>query len=127
LAYHKKKNGICTIASYNEKYPESKGIIVFDNNDNILKFIEKPKPGQIVSHDANAGIYVCNRKIFTYLNRIKKLPIDFGKDLFPMLLNTQENMYIYHMKELLLDIGTIETYKQAQLIAKNYKFKLLNK
>lgn len=123
--YHKQKGGIATIASYYENHPESKGIIVFNKKKVIQSFVEKPKPEQITSHHANAGIYMLNKKIFNYLDKYNSYPIDFGRDLFPNLLSIKEYMYIYIMKELLLDIGTHQTYQLAQKIVGSYRFKLL--
>lgn len=114
---HKDKGGVVTIASYVEEFPESKGIISFDENDRVLKFIEKPKPDQIISKYANAGIYVVNKKIFEYLNSLEKMPLDFGFDVFPYLLDKNEDMYIYKMNEFLLDIGTLESYTKSQDIS----------
>ncbi len=114
LDFHRQKKGICTIASYYEPHPEKKGIITYDQDMKILSFIEKPAPDQIASHDANAGIFVCNRKIFAYLNEFDKELLDFSFDIFPRLLNSDKKMYLYKMSEFLLDIGTIETYELAQ-------------
>lgn len=114
LNVHKEKGGIVTIATYVEEHPESKGIISFGENDRILKFIEKPKPEQIVSKYANAGMYVLNNTVLEHLNSFDKIPLDFGHDIFPYLLEKNEDMYVYKMNETLLDIGTIESYNKAQ-------------
>ncbi|MBI5078289.1 MAG: nucleotidyltransferase family protein [Candidatus Yonathbacteria bacterium] len=117
IAAHKEKNGIATIASYVEEHPEGKGIISFNENGKILKFIEKPRSNKIISKYANAGIYVLNSRIFKYLNSIDKTPLDFGHDIFPYLLVKNEEMYVYKMDEILLDIGTPESYNDAQGIS----------
>ena len=119
LKKHREKGGIATIAAYLEEYPESKGIIGFDENDQILKFIEKPRPEQVISKYANAGMYVFNNKIFEYLKLFDKSKLDFGHDIFPDLLEKKEKMYIYKMNEILIDIGTFESYSKAQKIAIN--------
>ena len=100
----------------------TKGIIVFDNDKRITKFIEKPKPEQIVSNYANAGIYVINRKIFKYLFDLDKALLDFGYDIFPYLISKNQPMFIYEMNEFLLDIGTPESYNKAQELAKGLNF-----
>ena len=46
--------------------PTKYGVIVSDENNKILKFVEKPK--EFISNRINAGLYIFNRKI---LNRIK--------------------------------------------------------
>lgn len=122
IDFHKKKKALVTIAAYIEPRPETKGIIVFDNDKRITKFIEKPKPEQIVSNYANAGIYVINRKIFKYLFDLDKALLDFGYDIFPYLISKNQPMFIYEMNEFLLDIGTPESYNKAQELAKGLNF-----
>lgn len=117
LEIHEKEKGLVTIASYFEEHPESKGIISFDEKNRILKFIEKPKGNQVISNYANAGIYVLNKKVFEYLKQLDKEPLDFGHDFFPFLLGKDEDMYVYKMNEILLDIGNIENYNKSQDIA----------
>ncbi len=114
--------GIATIASYYEKNPSSKGIIVFDEKKKIKKFIEKPAEKDIISHQANAGIYVLNKSIFQYLANMNTDLLDFGHDVFPFLLSRNEDMRVYLMSEFLLDVGTPETYKQSQNEIKNLIF-----
>jgi len=104
------------------KHPETKGLVLFDENKRITSFKEKPKKADITSHYANAGIYVCNKKLLSYLKQNHKTLFDFGVDVFPYLLENKENMYAYLMNEFLLDIGTIETYNLAQEKVKELNF-----
>jgi NDP-sugar pyrophosphorylase family protein len=109
--FHQQKNGKVTISLYYEEHPESKGIVETDKNDLILNFKEKPKTEEITTHWANAGIYVCEPEIVDY---IPNGFYDFGKDLFPKLIEEKVPMYGYKSEEYLLDIGTPETYAKAQ-------------
>lgn len=113
---HKNKKSLVTIACYAEEHPETKGIINFNEEEKILSFIEKPKPEQITSKYANAGIYAVHKKIFPFLENLDKKPFDFGFELFPFLLEKKEEIYIYKMGEIVFDIGTIENYNKAQEI-----------
>ncbi|MDQ5962363.1 MAG: mannose-phosphate guanylyltransferase [Patescibacteria group bacterium] len=115
---HKKKGGLVTIACYYEHHPESKGIINFNDSGKITSFLEKPKKEQVTSNWANAGMYFINKKIFEYINNFEQTPLDFGYHLFPFLLEKGEDMYIYQMSETVLDIGTLESYNEAQSLAK---------
>ena len=108
-----------TIACYDEEYPETKGIIETDENGRIVSFIEKPKPGTTTSRKANAGMYVLNGSAIPVLEQLAKIPLDFGHDVFPYFLHSGLAFGIYEMNELLLDIGTPESYTKAQEIAKN--------
>jgi mannose-1-phosphate guanylyltransferase len=116
LATHKEKKGIATIAVYYENHPETKGVITFDTNGTIRSFIEKPQ-GKVESNYANAGLYVLDRRVLDYLKLFEKLPLDFGFDVFPFLLEKNEKMHVYMMDEVLLDIGTLESYNKSQELA----------
>jgi len=122
LKLHLAKKGVCTIACYWENQPETKGIIIFDKMKQITKFIEKPKTEQITTNYANAGIYIFNKKIFNYLNKLNYSPLDFGYHIFPYLLTNQQLLFAYLMKEFFIDIGTKETYDFAQKKVGQLKF-----
>jgi len=122
MDFHKKKNALATMASYFEKDPSSKGIIVSDDDHKISLFIEKPAKKDIVSNYANAGIYACRSEIFSHLEELNKPVLDFGNDVFPSLLAKNEALYSYPMTEFLLDIGTPETYNEAHEKVQKLKF-----
>jgi len=122
LDFHLLKGGICSIACYIEPNPGSKGVVVFDKEKRLSRFVEKPAKDQNVGNYANAGIYVLNKRIFNYLRENNGLPYDFGRDLFPKLLQNNEPMYAYLMSEFLLDIGSLETYRLAQSLIGKINF-----
>ena len=61
----------------------SSGVAEFDDKGRILRFVEKPAPGESASHWVNAGIYYFREDI---LSHIPDGYSDFGKDIFPALL-----------------------------------------
>ena len=71
LDFHLKHGKEGTIATKTVSDPSRFGVIVTDENDKILQFVEKPQ--EYVGNRINAGLYIFN-KIF--LNRVEaKLPI----------------------------------------------------
>ena len=112
VEYHEVCGGKVTVALYEELNPSSKGIVELDENNRIIKFVEKPKPTEITTNTANAGIYVLEPEVLQYIP--ENCFHDFGKDLFPKLLSENVLMYGYKMQEYLLDIGTLKTYQKAQ-------------
>lgn len=120
LNFHLKKNALCTVACYQEELIEQKGAILYDENNRILNFVEKPLKGTVDSKFANAGIYVCNKDVFTYLAKLNETPLDFGHHLFPFLLKNKTAVYAYIMNELLLDVGNVESYNLAQELVKEH-------
>lgn len=114
LAHHRTKGGLMTIASYEEAHPEQKGVIESDANGRIKRFVEKPKPGETTSTRANAGIYVAERGLFSFLQALSNESPDFGNHVFPFLLEQGAPLFAYPMTEHILDIGTPESYTKAQ-------------
>ena len=109
--YHLRKNGIATIVLYHLDDVSLSGIAVLDEDDAILRFIEKPKPEETVSHLVNTGVYVCSPEIFKFIDEGFS---DFGKDIFPKMIAGGEKLYGCVMQENMLAVDTWELYQKAQ-------------
>ena len=90
--------------------PKGCGIASQDVDGLITEFIKKPEHPK--SDLANAGIYAVNKAIWDYIPTGDNGEIDFGKDVLPLLVG---KMYGYKIQEYLLDIGTMDNYKKAQV------------
>lgn len=110
---HSSKNGLVTMSLYYRPDPTQSGIVELDRTGRILRFIEKPQPQQVFSHWVNAGILVMEPQV---LHSIPAGVSDFGRDIFPKLLDRGEAMYGYRMSadERLWWIDTWEDYKRIQ-------------
>ena len=86
----KDTNSIAVIAFHFRQDTSHSGVAEFDQNKRIIKFIEKPKPGESESHWVNAGIYCFKKDI---LNFIPDGFSDFSNDIFPELLRTNNAVY----------------------------------
>jgi len=64
-----KNHSDCVVGATRVSNPSQYGVVVFDKNGNITRFIEKPK--EPVSDWALIGIYVFNDKVFDAIHRIK--------------------------------------------------------
>ena len=107
--FHKEKKGFVTISLKNIDGPRSFGVIVLDDNSQILLFLEKPSPQELymttlmfrrrksISYHANlvnTGIYLFEREILTLLTDFQDL-MDFGKQVFPFLLERRQKIFGY--------------------------------
>ncbi|MSU55011.1 MAG: nucleotidyltransferase family protein [Candidatus Taylorbacteria bacterium] len=110
--FHEKKGGIATITLREWENPTAKGIVEMDNNYRILKFKEKPKAEEVTTNLGNAGVYIFESKLFDYIPTDKDY--DFGKDIFPKLLEENQNLYGYRLHGYHLDIGTLEMLEKAR-------------
>lgn len=111
ISFHEKKKGIATIALYKKDEVSQSGIVLLDNESKVLKFIEKPRPEQVVSNLVNTGIYVLEPEILSYIQPGKN--IDFGKEVFPEMILNNERVFGIIVKGKLTAIDTPALYKQA--------------
>jgi NDP-sugar pyrophosphorylase family protein len=111
---HKDRGGLATLALHHREDPTQSGIVALDENDRIIRFLEKPRPDQIFSHWVNAGIFVVERTAIEDIPN--EGPSDFGRDVFPYLLNKGVELYGYRMSqdEELLWIDTLDDLSRIQ-------------
>ncbi len=118
LAFHKAKGAAATIAVLEVPMEEASrfGIMNSQEDDRIYEFEEKPQNPK--SNLASMGIY-----IFTW-NRLREALIedskihpdsDFGKHIIPRMLEEGQPIYAYRFKGYWKDVGTIESYWQANM------------
>ena len=114
--FHRAKGGIATIALHHRDDPTASGIADLDDQDRITWFVEKPRPDQVFSHWASAGILVLEPEVLDAIP--DGTPSDFGRDLFPSLLARGEAMYGYRMSqgENLWWIDTPEDLRRVKAI-----------
>jgi mannose-1-phosphate guanylyltransferase len=107
-----------TVAEADE--PWRRGIATVDGQDIVTEFIEKPK--NPVSNLAGAGMYAMSPSVLreaVMLREKKGLPLDLGADLIPLLAG---RMKAYRANGIILDIGTMAAYQEAQDLVASHSF-----
>lgn len=109
IKFHKDKNSLSTIALTSVENPLSYGIVIYDEDYRINKFLEKPTWSEVFSDKVNTGIYVLNKRVFGYIppNTI----YDFSKDLFPKFLKENIPIYACVLEGYWKDVGTLQEYR----------------
>ncbi len=111
--FHRAKGAWATVGVHRVSDPWTKGVIEWDEaSGRIERFVEKPPRGQEPSDLANAGIYVMEPRVLSYIPADRFC--DFGYDVFPALLAEDAPVYAYPLQDYLMDIGSMEKYEQAQ-------------
>ncbi len=116
IEQHKQTGANLTIAAKIVPMEEADrfGILETDSNLRITKFVEKPK--QPKSNKASMGIYVFSTE--TLIEAIEKHPeiidLDFGMHIIPELIET-DNVYAYEYYDYWKDVGTYDSYLEANL------------
>lgn len=110
---HIARRGLATIALHHRDDPTQSGIVALDAADRVVRFLEKPRAEQIFSHWVSAGLLVLEPRL---LDAIADGPADFGRDVFPGLLERGEAVYGYRMAEdeHLWWIDTLADYQKVQ-------------
>jgi NDP-sugar pyrophosphorylase family protein len=96
-ALHCAKGGVATIALSYREDPTQSGIVGLDENDRVTRFLEKPRADQVFSNWVSAGIFALEPKAIEAI--LAETPSDFGRDVFPALLEDNAAIYGYRLSE----------------------------
>ncbi len=93
------------------------GVLVTDDDDRVIAFQEKPE--QPRSTLASMGVYVFDKRLLMDTleeneQGLERTLLDFGKDIIPSLIE-QETVYAYRFDGYWQDVGTIQSYWEANL------------
>lgn len=119
--FHKEKGALATLALKPVKDVTQFGVVVTDRNYKVTAFQEKPKKSEALSNLVNTGIYIFEPEIFEY---IPEGFYDFGKELFPKLVELNERIFGYPTQDYWCDVGSLNVYKQANWDVLNELFSL---
>jgi len=107
LRLHQSRNPAATLGVYRVPDPSRCGIVDVDAEGTVRQFVEKPaKPS---SNLAFSGLLIGTPRFLELTPR--KQPVDIGFDVLPLLAG---EMIVYPISDYLIDIGTIENYRDAQ-------------
>jgi glucose-1-phosphate adenylyltransferase len=119
LKYHQLKQAEATISVINVPWNEASrfGIMNVDPDLRVKDFEEKPKTPR--SNLASMGIYVFSwpllKKYLIADERNGKSNHDFGKDIIPRMMQDGRAMFAYPFKGYWMDVGTVESFWQANM------------
>lgn len=105
VKFHKKHQSKATIAVTTYDYQVPYGVIKA-NKSHLVGFEEKP----VYSSFINAGIYVLNPEVIDYVPDNSCFDIN---SLFEILLQKEELVCIFPIREYWIDIGNMESFRKA--------------
>ena len=79
------------------------GVVELTDNCKITNFIEKPENQGNINNWVNAGLYFLEQRI---LEKIDDGYSDFGRDVIPLLIDNNYDIYGFKMKERVIPIDT---------------------
>jgi len=108
MDFHRRLGQIATIGVYEVPDPTRCGIVQIDQEGIVRSFVEKPTVA--FSHLAFSGIMLATPLLLDAIP--DRSPVDLGFHVLPQLVG---RIAAYRISDFLIDIGTVETYRIAQL------------
>lgn len=91
------KEGTIVVTKVEE--PSKYGVVVYDKNNLIESFVEKPQ--EFISNKINAGLYILNPSV---LKRIELRPTSIEKEVFPGMAADKE-LCAFELQGFWMDVG----------------------
>jgi histidinol-phosphate phosphatase family protein len=129
---HADGRGDATLLLHPNDHPLDSDLVETDLRSRIVAFHNRPHPPGVWRQNlVNAGLYVLEKRTLApFRGRVRKNAadllhsqaptpgethpsLDFGKDLFPALLELGAHLVAYHSPEFIKDIGTPERYDRV--------------
>lgn len=113
IDFHIGKKSDATIVLARVENPLPYGIVITDSEGRVTKFLEKPTWSEVFSDTVNTGIYILHKNVLKLIP--EKSEFDFSKDLFPLLLKENKNLFGHICSCYWRDVGTLSEYRQSHL------------
>ena len=108
LAFHDSRGQIATIGVYEVPDPSRCGIVQVDDNGVVREFVEKPRAP--VGNLAFSGLMLATPALLDVIPDTS--PVDLGFHVLPHIVG---RMAAYRIRDFVMDIGTLETFRAAQM------------
>ncbi len=112
VSFHESRPAAATIALQPVADPSHFGIVVTDDEGQVLRFVEKPAPGTEESNLASAGTYVLEPSVMAEIKPGRAVSIE--RETFPALVQAH-GLYAMTQDTYWLDTGTPQQFLTANL------------
>ena len=111
INFHEENNSEATLVLSKEDIPLDYGVVMTNQQGEIIRFLEKPDWGQVFSDTVNTGIYILEPAIFSLYE--KGIKFDFSQDLFPLMMEKNRGLYGIVLEGYWNDIGNVEEFLET--------------
>jgi mannose-1-phosphate guanylyltransferase len=112
MRLHEENKAVASLALTPVEDPTIYGVVETDSQGRVRRFIEKPPRDKVTTNMINAGLYILEPDILSYI-----APDTFSmfeRDVFPPLLEEGQVMHGYPFHDYWIDIGTPDKYLKLQ-------------
>ena len=112
ISFHKSTQAQATIHLTPVEDPSQYGVVETDSQGRVLRFVEKPSPGQTTSRNVNGGTYVFE---VSALDRMPGVaPLSIERETFPELVRDRQ-LFGYATNDYWIDAGRADSYVRANI------------
>ncbi|KAI5186754.1 mannose-1-phosphate guanylyltransferase [Nematocida homosporus] len=104
IAYHQLHQRAGTIAATKVNDPSRYGVMIYDEDNTLQRFVEKPTT--FVGDRINAGIYLLTKRVLDY---VQNTPMSMENDVLPKMARNQE-IKVFSLPGFWMDIGQPKDY-----------------
>ncbi|MBI2958354.1 MAG: NDP-sugar synthase [Chloroflexi bacterium] len=113
VAAHGRSGAVATLALTPVEDPTIYGVVEMSAEGRVKRFVEKPRREEVTSNMINAGLYVMEPEVLSYIPAGTK--VMFEHNVFPALLKAGKPMFGHAQTGYWIDIGTPQKYLQLNL------------
>jgi len=110
--FHEEKEGVGTIVVAESYDDVIGGVVEYDRDRRITRFVEKPDSHAGGVRWENGGIYVLEREILDFIPEGRV--VDFGRDTFPAVLGSGGALFCYRAEGYVRGIDTPERFRMVR-------------
>lgn len=110
-ARHRENNATLSISLSSVEDPSGFGVVELADGDRIVRFVEKPAPGEAPSSWANAGTWIFEPEVLTHIPD-EKMDGSLERLVFPGLIADGFRVQGFPSDAYWIDAGTPERYRQ---------------
>ena len=111
LRFHRDRGALATLVLKKVKSPLEYGVVLTDGQGRVQRFVEKPGWGEVCSDAVNTGIYLLEPQAIAMIPADR--PWDFGREMFPRMVEEGLPVYGWLMEGYWCDIGDTAAYLRA--------------
>jgi mannose-1-phosphate guanylyltransferase/phosphomannomutase len=109
---HRRSGAWLTLGLKEVRDPSQYGVVEVDGRGRVVRFQEKPGPGEAFSRLANTGIYCVEPQVLDRVPRGRTY--DWSRDVFPQLMAARLPLYGSGLPGYWCDIGSLADYRRGQ-------------
>ena len=111
VTLHRARDAVATLALVEVDDPSRYGVVERAQDGTVLRFVEKPQPGESTSNLVNAGAYVLEPSVLDAIPAGRAVSIE--REIFPALVG--HGLAALPLEGYWSDVGTPESYLTAHL------------